>query len=264
MSREFHTDISMQSGARITGLPAAVAADEPVNLAQMQAQLEGVSWKDSVRVASTANLTLSGPGATIDAITMSSGDRVLVKNQTTQSENGIYIWTGAATPMTRATDASTFQELEAAVVIVEEGTANIGTKWRQTQVNGTIGSSNVVWAADTTTVPSASESTAGTLEIATQGETDAGTDDARAVTPLKLANWSGRKRKGSTNIGDGSATSFNIDHNFGFREVVVEVYKNSGNFDTVIVDVTRPTANRVTLTFAAAPALNAYTVVVMG
>lgn len=264
MAREFHSNISMQSGARITGLQSAAAADEPVTLAQMQAQLEGVSWKDSVRVASTANLTISGPGATIDGITMVSGDRVLVKDQSTQSQNGIYVWTGAATPMTRASDANSFNELEAAVVTVEEGTSNGGTKWRQTQVNGTIDSSNVIWQADTTSVPSASESTAGTVELATQGETDTGTDDTRAITPLKLANWSGRRRKATANIGDGSATSFNIDHNFGMREVVVEIFKNSGNYDTVIADVTRPSTNRVTLTFAAAPASNAYTVVIIG
>lgn len=264
MAREFHVDISMQSGARIRNLQSAAANDEPVTLGQMQAQLEGVSWKDSVRVASTANLTISGPGATIDGVTMVSGDRVLVKDQTTQSQNGIYIWTGAASPMTRATDASTFAELEAAVVTVEEGTSNGGTKWRQTQVNGVIDTNNVVWVADVTSVPSASETTAGSVELATQSETDTGTDDARAVTPLKLANWSGRKRKVSANIGDGSATSFNIDHNFNMREVLVEVYKTSGNYDTVLVDVTRPTVNRVTLTFAAAPALNAFAVVIMG
>lgn len=264
MARDFHTNINMQSGARIVGLQSAAAFDEPVTLAQMQAQLEGVSWKNSVRVASTVNLTLTAPGASIDGVAMAPGDRVLVKDQTTVSQNGLYVWTGAATTMTRTTDANTFNELEAAVVTVQEGTANGGTKWRQTQVNGTIDTNNIVWQADTTTVPSASEGTSGTVELATQGETDTGTDDLRAVTPLKLASWSGRKRKISATIGDGSATSFNIDHNFNMRQVVVEVYKNSGNYDTVICDVTRPTVNRVTLTFAAAPTLAAYEVVIIG
>lgn len=264
MAKEFHSNIQMQSGARITGLQSAAASDEPVTLGQMNAQIEGSSWKASVRVASTTNLTLSAPGASIDGISLTSGDRVLVKDQTTQSQNGIYTWTGAATPMTRTADASTFKELEAAVVTVEEGTSNGQTKWRQNQVNGTIDTNNVVWIADTTSVPNASESTAGAIEIATQVETDTGSDDSRAITPLKLANWSGRRRKASATIGDASATSFNIDHNFNTRDVVVEVYKNSGNFDTVICDVTRPSVNRVTLTFGAAPALNAYAVVIIG
>ena len=84
------------------------------------------------------------------------------------------------------------------------------------------------------------------------------------ITPLKMANWSGRKRKFSAVFGDGSATAYNIDHNFNTRQVVVEVYKNSGNYDTVWVDVTRPTLNRVTLTFAVAPAASAYEVVILG
>ena len=51
----------------------------------------GLDFKDSVRVATTATVTVSGPGAAIDGITLSSGDRVLLKNQSTASENGIYI-----------------------------------------------------------------------------------------------------------------------------------------------------------------------------
>ena len=264
MSKEFHSDISMQSGARIRGLQSAASSDEPVTLAQMQAQMEGVAWKDSARVASTTNINLSAPGSSVDGIALTSGDRVLVKDQSTPSQNGIYVWTGAATPMTRATDASTFDELEAATITVEEGSSNGQTKWRQTQVNGVIGTNNIVWAADTTSVPSASETTAGAIEIATQGEVDAGTDTGRAVVPATLSGWSGRKRKATATIGDGSATSFNIDHAFGTRDVIVEVYKNSGNYDSVLCDVTRPTANRVTLTFAAAPALSAFAVVIIG
>lgn len=264
MAKEFHSDISMQSGARIRNLQQAVASDEPVTLGQMQAQIEGTSWKDSARVASTVNLNLSAPGVSIDGISLTSGDRVLVKDQTTQSQNGIYVWTGSSTPMTRSTDANTFSELEGAIITIEEGSSNGGTKWRQTQVNGILDTNNVVFIADTTSVPSASEITAGISEIATQVETDTGTDDTRKITPLKLANWSGRRRKASANIGDGSSTSFNIDHNFGMREVVVEVFKNSGNYDTVLCDVTRPSLNRVTLTFAAAPAANAYSVVIVG
>ena len=93
---------------------------------------------------------------------------------------------------------------------------------------------------------------------------DTGTDDARMVSPLKMANWSGRKRKFTANFGDGSATSFNVDHNFNMREVTVEVYRNSGNYDTILCDVNRTTTNRVNLVFAAAPASNAFTVVIIG
>lgn len=264
MAKDILSDLNMGGVARLTNLPDPTLAQHAATKAYVDSAVEGLAWKDSVRAASTANINLAAPGSTIDGITLATNDRFLAKDQSTASQNGIYIWNGAATPATRASDASTFPELEQAVVTVEEGTSNGATTWRQTQVNGTIDSSNVTFTAFGTAAGAATETVAGVAELATQGETDTGTDDARIVTPLKLANWSGRKRKASANVGDGSGTSFNIDHNFNMREVVVEVYKNSGNYDTVICDVTRPTVNRVTLTFASAPALNAYTVVIIG
>tara|TARA_X000001382_G_scaffold129832_2_gene122854 strand:+ start:997 stop:2688 length:1692 start_codon:yes stop_codon:yes gene_type:complete len=88
----------------------------------------GLDFKDSVRVASTADVTISGPGAAIDGISLSSGDRVLLKNQTTASQNGIYSWNGAASAMTRTTDADTDAEVTSGMyVFVETGTANSDT-----------------------------------------------------------------------------------------------------------------------------------------
>ena len=85
----------------------------------------GLDFKDSVRVASTANVTVSGPGAAIDGITLSSGDRVLLKNQSTASQNGIYVFNGAASALTRATDADANAEVTSGMfVFVEEGTVN--------------------------------------------------------------------------------------------------------------------------------------------
>ena len=85
----------------------------------------GLDFKDSVRVASTANVTISGPGAAIDGVTLSSGDRVLLKDQSTASQNGIYVFNGAASSMTRATDADADAEVTSGLfVFVEAGTVN--------------------------------------------------------------------------------------------------------------------------------------------
>lgn len=263
MSKQVLSDLDFNNAARIVNLPDPTLAQHPATKAYVDSAVEGLAWKDSVRVASNANLTITGPGSTIDGVTMSANDRVLLKDQTTASQNGLYIWNGAAVSMTRAADANTFAELEQAVVTVEEGTS-AGASFRQTAVNGTIDSTSVTWTSFGTSAAAATETTAGVLEIATQSETDAGTDDLRAITALKLNNWSGRKRKATATFGDGSATSFNIDHNFNTRDVQVEVYRNSGNYDSVLCDVTRPSVNRVTLTFAAAPAASAFNVVVLG
>lgn len=77
----------------------------------------------AVRVASSANITLSAPGATIDGVTMVSGDRFLAYGQSAAADNGIYVWNGAAVPATRAADYDADSEVHAGdLVVVEEGT----------------------------------------------------------------------------------------------------------------------------------------------
>ena len=263
MARKVLTDLDFNSVSKVTNLPTPTASGDAVPKSYVDSAIEGLAWKDSVRVSTQSNVNVSSPGATVDGITMASLDRVLVRNQTTQAENGIYVWNGSASAMTRALDANTFAELEQAITTVEEGT-DAGTAFRQTQVNGTLGSSSVLWTSFGTAAPTASETTSGIAELATQAETDAGTDDLRIVTPLKLANWSGRLRKYAVSIGDGSATSYTITHSLNTRDVIVRVFPNSGQYDDVEVDVQRPSTTTCTLVFATAPASNAYRVVVLG
>lgn len=88
-----------------------------------------IGWA-AVRVASTVNVNTASPGATIDGITMVSGDRVLLKDQNTPSQNGIYLWNGAAVAMTRTTDADVSGEfLDGNTVGVQDGTVNADTEW---------------------------------------------------------------------------------------------------------------------------------------
>ena len=104
---------------------AGFGATSLVSKEYVDAVKVGLDFKDSVRVASTATVTVSGPGAAIDGITLSSNDRVLLKNQSTASENGIYVFNGAASALTRATDADANAEVTAGLfTFVEEGTVN--------------------------------------------------------------------------------------------------------------------------------------------
>jgi len=262
MAKKLFTDLDFQSVSKVTNLPTPSASGDAASKSYVDSLVEGLAWKDSCRVATQSSLNLASPGATIDGITMASQDRVLVRSQSTASENGIYVWNGASTAMTRSLDASTFPELEQAVTTVEEGTS-AATSYRQDQINGTIDSSTISWVTFGTAAPAASESTAGIAELATQAETDAGTDDLRIVTPLKLATWSGRIKKYSVSIGDGSATSYTVTHNLASRDVHVTVY-NASTYDEVTTDVTHSTTNTLTIVFATAPASNAYRVVVVG
>jgi hypothetical protein len=263
MPRNIFTDFDFQGASKVTGLPAPTASGDAATKGYVDSAVEGLAWKDSCRVSTQANLNLTSPGATIDAITMASGDRVLVRAQTAGAENGIYIWNGAAVAMTRALDANTFPELEQATTTVEEGTS-AGVTYRQTAVNGTLGSTAVSWTVMGTSAPTASTTQSGIMRLGTQAEVDAGTAADLAVSPQTLAGWSGRMRKFPANVGDGSATSYTVTHNLNTRDVLVRVFPNSGTFDDVEVDVQRPSVNTVTVIFATAPAANAFRVVVMG
>jgi hypothetical protein len=263
MSTSLLTTLDANNVGRIINLPDGVGNQEPATVAQLKSAIEGLAWKDDVVCRAASNINLTSPGATIDGITMTVNDRFLAAGQTTASENGIYIFNGAATPATRALDMSTSAEFNQAVVPVQQGTS-AGTQWRQTTLNPTVGSSAIAFTAFGTSAAAASETTAGVAEIATQAETDAGTDDLRFITPLKLKNSTLLLKKYATSIGDGAATSYVVTHNLNTRDVHVAVYRNSGNYDDVLVDVQKTSVNTVTVVFASAPASNAFRVVVIG
>lgn len=256
-------DLDFGSASRIFNLLDPTLAQHPATKAYVDSAVAGLSWKTSVRAASVANINLAAPGAAIDGVTMVANDRFLAKDQTAGAQNGIYIWNGAATPATRSADMNSAVEVEQAVVGVEEGTS-AGATFRQTVVNVTLDTTTLTFGSFGTSAPAASETLAGVAELATQGETDAGTDDLRIVTPLKLKTSKLFNKTTSLTIGDGSATSFNFDHNLNTRDHTVAVYKTTGNFDEVNAEVTKPTVNRTTIAFQNAPAAGAYRVVVQG
>src|SRR4051812_36600851 len=175
MARAIHSSFDFQGAARILNLPNAVSAQEPATLAQLRAVIEGMSPKDNCRVSTSSNINLAAPGATLDSVTMALADRVCVRGQTAQAQNGLYLYNGSAVPMTRAPDGSTSDELENALTLIDEG-SSAGLAFRQVTVNFVLDTGNVVWA------PfgggsAASETASGIAEIATQAETDGGVDD---------------------------------------------------------------------------------------
>jgi type II secretory pathway pseudopilin PulG/predicted NAD-dependent protein-ADP-ribosyltransferase YbiA (DUF1768 family) len=99
-----------------------------------------------VRVATTTNLNLASPGTSVDGVVLATGDRVLVKDQATPAENGIYTWKGAIIPMTRTADADATTELAGAIVEVEQGGQNARSIWRQSSTNPVLGTDPLRWA----------------------------------------------------------------------------------------------------------------------
>lgn len=104
----------------------------------------------NVKVASTANIDIISPSSsTIDGVSLSNGDRVLLKNQNTASQNGIYVFNGTFTLMTRATDSDVWDELVGSFVYVDQGTTNGEARFFCTSNSGgTLGSTAVTYVAD--------------------------------------------------------------------------------------------------------------------
>jgi hypothetical protein len=123
---------------------APVSGNDVVNKTYLDYFATGLSWKQPVNCGTTANITLSGL-QTLDGVTVVAGDRVLVKNQSTASQNGIYL--ASATAWSRAPDADTWDELISAICFVESGSTLAGSAWYCTvQPGGTLGTTAVTWS----------------------------------------------------------------------------------------------------------------------
>lgn len=225
----------------------------------------GLQWKAPVRVASTANTSLSAPGSSIDGVTMAVNDRVLLKNQTTASENGIWVWAGAAVALTRSVDADNSGELVPGTsVTVTEGTVNGDKVFMIVSDTAiTIGTTSQTWGqlggGGTTYTGGNGISIAGSVVTAVAqagGGVSVGAGGIALDTSIAA-------RKFSANVGNGSSTSIAVTHGLATQDISVSVREVSSQ-SGVLVDWVATDTNTVTLSFAVAPASNAYRVTVTG
>jgi hypothetical protein len=127
----------------------ATMSNQPVssldlcNKLYVDAAIVGISWKQPVNAATTANITLSGE-QTIDTVSIVAGDRVLVKDQTNQPDNGIYV--AAVGAWSRSPDADSYDEMISALVFVESGGQAGDAFYCPIQPGGTLGVTAITWS----------------------------------------------------------------------------------------------------------------------
>lgn len=225
----------------------------------------GLDWKNNVRCGSTGNVALTTGlvnGQVIDGVTLVTGDRVLLKDQTTGLQNGIYIAVASGTGV-RAVDADASSEVTAGMAVtIAEGTVNADKSYvlttndpivldTTTLVFGLLGGGTTYSAGNGLSLSSNTFNVVAGSGIIADGTS---TRIDPSVVPKKFA----------TNVGDGSSTAITITHNLGTRDVIIQLFLGATPWNQELTDITLPSTNTATLTFATAPASNAYRAVVMG
>lgn len=267
-ARKFLSGLDVAS-QQIKHVADGSATDDAATYGQLLNLVNGKDFKEGVRVASTATVTITAPGATLDGVTLATGDRVLLKDQSTASQNGIWVFQGSAAALTRPTDfptGSTGLVTQGATTVVAEGTANAGSQWTLV-TSGTINvdTTSLTWTRTTAAGASYTADSTGGLQL------------VGSAFSVKLPGSSGLvkdstglyvdpaivMRRFSQDVGDGSSTSIAVTHSLGTRDVHVTLYDKTSNAE-VETDVVHTSTTVVTLNFATAPASAAYRCVVIG
>ncbi len=164
------------TGGSITGMSAPSGSSDVTTKSYVDDLVAGLKTRIITRVATTANINLSNAlenGDTLDGISLVTGDKVLVKDQTDATENGIYL-VPASGAASRDPDFNTVDELAGQLVIIQEGTTNEDTIFLcTTDTGGTIGSVNITFSQVqpqfTGTVSSVAVADAGSSEFTVTG-----------------------------------------------------------------------------------------------
>ena len=192
----------------VTGLANPTNGSDAANKSYVDASAAGLTVKQAGRAATTANVTLSGGApSTLDGVTLAASDRILVKNQANNIENGIYyvstLGSGSNGTWTRTTDADTGAKLATGTYIfISSGSVNANAAYTMvTQGTITLGTSNIVWALFSQVTSIAASSITGQL-IQSQIQ-DAAINTAKfaaGLTPVEIlgtlptsGNFAGRQ-----------------------------------------------------------------------
>ena len=261
-----YADLDFMGISRLLNLPTPNTANEAATKGYVDSVLEGLSWKQSAKTVATIQISISSPGtSTIGGASLNVLDRVLLIAQTLPEQNGLYVFNGPSSAMTRTLDANTAGEVNNAIVPIQLGD-NAGKLYRQTSNVAIIDTDAQVWEQFANSAPAASETQAGIAELATLAEVQAGVDTSRIVTPATLrqelqTGAYGAKRYAAS-IGNGSATEFVVTHNLNTTDVQVQV-KSTATLELIAVQTDITNANAVTITFPSAPASNEFRVMVL-
>lgn len=208
---------------------AGFGATSLVSKEYVDAVKVGLDFKDSVRVATTgSNISLSSAPAAIDGVTLSSDDRVLVKDQSSGAENGIYVFNGSGSAMTRATDADANAEVTSGLfTFVTEGTVNADSGFVLTTDGSiTVGTTSLAFAqfsgAGQITAGTGMTKTGNTLDVEVDGQSLEISSDALRI-------------KGITQTATGDLIFGNTNGaNTGYQRLAIGTYDSTNSVGQIL------------------------------
>jgi hypothetical protein len=269
---------------KITNLATPTVSTDAATKAYVDSVAEGLHIHAASYAATTANLNATysngtaGVGATLtnaganaafatDGVSPTLNARILVRLQTSQAQNGIYVLStvgDGSTPwvLTRAADFDTAAEMAGGdFTFVDTGTTLANTGWVSVDEVTTVGTDPVVFqqfsGAGTYTASDGVllTGTNFTGVVVSSGGLTVGSSGFALDTAIAV-------RKYAANVGDGTATTYTVSHNLGTKDVIVSVYDNSSPFAEVVTDVQHTSTTAITLLFSVAPTSDQYRVVV--
>jgi hypothetical protein len=255
---------------KITGLGNPTSDQDAATKYYVDQAVQGLTWKAAANLLSTVNVALTGSTGTLNidtygALTSAdSGYRIVLTNQTTDTEDGIYVYTdnGTSYTLSRATDGNPYTELIGASIYVQEGTTKAGTSWVQSNHYLTSFAGQVwVQIAGPGTLTAGNGINITSNVVSAVVESGAGLSLSGSGLAVDTAVV---VRKYNASVGDGTNTTYTVTHNLGTRDVQVTVYDNSSPYAEVMVDVQHTSTTAIAVLFSVAPTSNQYRVVVQG
>jgi hypothetical protein len=256
-------DVSF-NGNKLTNLAAPIAGTDATNKTYVDNLVNGAEFQTAVRAVATSNQASLSGLLTIDGVTLTDGDRVLLTGQATGSQNGP--WVAHAGAWTRPTDYPSGGTIPTnRAYFVQQGTAWADTGWTLTNdVPITVDTTGTVWTQFT----GLGEVTAGT------GLTKSG-NTMSLIAPVVVGNGgtgASTAAGARANLGTPGLYAVNvpatnpatITHALGTTDVIVQVQELTGTKRIIGCEVDITDANTVTLSFNVAPTAGQYRCVVHG